>query len=163
MQTIALIAAMSENRIIGRNNRLPWKMPADHDHFYAITDGHPFIMGRKSYLSRDRFLSTKRSIILTHHFTDFLHPNCVRAESLGEALSMLIHEEKIFILGGGEVFRQSLAIANCMYLTVIHAEVEGDTFFPEFDRKQWELVKNVRHLKDPENPYDYSFREYRRT
>ena len=157
-----MIAALSENRVIGRNNELPWKMPADQEHFYRITSGCPFIMGRKSYLSKDRLLSSKRSIILTHHSNDHLYPNCERAESLGEALSMLADDKQIFILGGGEVFRQSLSIAGHMYLTVIHAHIEGDTYFPEFDTRRWKLVKESHHSKDHANPFDYSFIEYAR-
>jgi dihydrofolate reductase len=162
MQKISLIAAMSDNRVIGRKNALPWKMPADLEHFRKTTEGHPFIMGRKSYLSRDRLLSNNLSIILTHHTTDYLYPNCIRAESLGEALSILGDVPEIFILGGGEVFRQALPIANHMYLTRIHANIKGDTFFPEFDSKEWKIISESHHQKDPENPYDYSFIEYTR-
>jgi len=162
MQIISLIAAMSENRVIGRANKLPWKMPADITHFKKITKGCPFIMGRKSFLSEDRLLSDKLSIILTHHSTDHLHSNCIKAESLGEALSILANEPKIFILGGGEVFRQSLSIANFMYLTLIHTFIEGDTFFPEFENNQWKLMKEDFHKSDNLNPYDYSFQEFAR-
>lgn len=153
---------MSENRVIGKNNKLPWKMPADQVHFRKITRDHPFIMGRKSFLSEDQLLSDKLSIILTHHTTDYLPENCIRAESLGEALSMLTEEKEIFILGGGEVFRQSLSIANHIYLTLIHAHIEGDTYFPEIDGLQWKLVKEGFHKKDHRNLYDYSFQEYTR-
>jgi dihydrofolate reductase len=162
MQRISLIAAMSENRVIGKDNKLPWKMPADLEHFHKITAGYPFIMGRRSYLSKDRLLSTKKSIILTHHTNDFLYPDCQRAESLGEALSLLGDDEKIFILGGGSVFRQSLSIADYLHLTIIHAKIEGDTCFPEFDTRQWKLVKEIYHYKDARNPYDYRFLEYSR-
>lgn len=162
MQKISLIAAMSENRVIGKNNRLPWKMPADHEHFRKITKDHPFIMGRKSYLSEDKLLSDKLSIILTHHTTDFLYPHCIRAESLGEALSILTEEIQIFILGGGEVFRQSLPIANYIYLTLVHTQIQGDAYFPEIDDLQWKLVREDHHKKDDWNTYDYSFLEYTR-
>jgi len=161
-QKISLIAALAENRVIGRNNALPWKMPADIEHFHKITKGHPFIMGRKSYFSKDRLLSTRKSIILSHHSTDHLYPNCIRAESLGEALSILSDAARIFILGGGEVFRQSLSIANYMYLTWIHADIEGDTNFPEFDSSQWKIIREKHHRKDINNPYDFSFIEYTR-
>jgi dihydrofolate reductase len=151
---------MSENRVIGKNNKLPWKMPADHAHFRKITKGHPFIMGRKSYLSKDQLLSDKLSIILTHHATDHLPHNCIRAESLGAALSMLTGEKEIFILGGGEIFRQSLSIANYIYLTLVHANIPGDTYFPEINDFQWKLLRQDFHEKDDQNQYDYSFLEY---
>ena len=138
-------------------------MPADLAHFRMITKGHPFIMGRKSYLSEDKLLSDTLSIILTHHTTDQLPHNCIRAESLGEALSILTGEREIFILGGGDVFRQSLSIANHIYLTLIHAHIQGDTYFPEFNLLQWKLSQQDFHEKDNENQYDYSFLEYTRT
>jgi len=161
-QKISLIAALSKNRVIGRNNALPWEIPADLAHFHKLTEGHPFIMGRKSYLSKDRLLSNNISVILTHHTTDPLCPKCVRAESLGEALSILNYAPEIFILGGGEVFRQSLSIVNYMYLTLIHENIDGDTYFPEFDANQWKVVRERHHNKDINNPYDYSFLEYSR-
>jgi dihydrofolate reductase len=162
MKKISLIAALSENRVIGWNNALPWKMPADLEHFRKVTEGHPFIMGRKSYLSKDRLLSNNISIILSHHTTDPLCPKCIRAESLGEALSILSEAPEIFILGGGEVFRQSLSIANYMFFTLIHTNIDGDTYFPEFDTSIWKKVREIRHNKDINNPYDYSFLEYSR-
>lgn len=137
-------------------------MPADIAHFKNITKGYPFIMGRKSFLSEDRLLSDKLSIILTHHTTDHLRSNCTKAESLGEALSILIDEPEIFILGGGEVFRQSLSIANYIYLTIIHTYIQGDTFFPDFDKNQWKLISEDFHQRDNLNPYDYSFLEFTR-
>ena len=162
MQRISLIAAMSENRVIGRNNELPWEMPADIEHFRRVTAGHSFIMGRMSYLSKDRLLSNKKSVILTHHTTDPLLPGCQRAESLGEALSMLDEDERIFVLGGGQVFKQSISIADYIYLTIIHAHFEGDTYFPEIDPGQWKIMKESHHKKDDENPFDFSFLEYSR-
>ena len=153
---------MTENRVIGRANKLPWKMPADHVHFKKITKGCPFIMGRKSYLSEDQLLSDKLSVILTHHTTDRLHSNCIKAESLGEALSILADEPNIFILGGGEVFRQSLSIANYIYLTLIHTIIQGDTFFPEIDKNQWKMISEDFHESDNLNPYDYSFQKFAR-
>jgi len=162
MQKISLIAAMSENRVIGRNNALPWKMPADQEHFHRVTEGCPFIMGRKSYLSEDRLLSKNLSVILSHHTSDYLYPNCIRAESLGEALSILNDAPEIYIIGGGEVFEQSLSIANYIYLTLIHVNIEGDTYFPQFDSTQWKIVRENRHQNNRENPFDYSFLEYSR-
>lgn len=162
MQKISIIAAISENGVIGIHNELPWKMPADHTHFHKITRGHPFIMGRLSYLSKDRLLSTERSVILSHHITDTLCATCERAESLGEALSMLSNYKEIFILGGAQVFRQSLSVANYMYLTIIHAQIRGDAYFPRFDTHQWKLVSESHHARDNENPFDHSFIEYTR-
>ncbi len=157
-----MIAAMSENRVIGLNNRLPWHMPADWDHFHEITHDKPFIMGRNSYEAPDKLLSTRRSIILTKHDLDDLCKRCHQADSIEKALAMLKEEPEIFILGGQHVFEQFLPLAIYMYLTIIHARVEGDAFFPDFNTDEWEMTRNDFREKDPDNPYDYSFREYRR-
>jgi dihydrofolate reductase len=156
---IALIAAMAENRIIGKNNRLPWVMPADWDHFHRVTRDKPFIMGRNSYEAPDKLLSKRISVILTNEDQVNLCKTCCRAESLEEALEILKEEPEIFILGGQSVFEQSLPMANYMYLTIIHAVLEGDTVFPEFNENEWELLRDEFHKKDQDNPYDYSFRE----
>jgi len=159
-QKIALIAAMSENRIIGMNNKLPWKMPADWDNFLKITKGKSFIMGRNSYLSEDRLLSSKKSIILSHHELYELEEKCIWAPDIYHAFDMLKDETEIFILGGGSIFEQSMPHANYIYVTVIHSQIKGDTYFPEIDLRFWKNVKTDYHVKDIENPYDYSFLEY---
>lgn len=161
-QKISLIAAMSENRVIGRKNQLPWDMPADWAHFHEITHGKPFIMGRNSYEAPDKLLSTTRSIILTTHDLDELCPTCEQASSLEEALKKLEKEPEIFILGGQQVFEASLELANYIYLTLIHTHVEGDAFFPPFSSSDWMLVRDDHHTRDADNPHDYSFREYLR-
>jgi len=162
MQKIALIAAMSENRVIGRDNKLPWHMPADWKNFKRITHGKPFIMGRNSYEAPDKLLSTKKSIILSHSEIPDLCEHCIRVDHLDKALQLLITESEIFILGGQSVFEQAILISDYIYLTIIHAEIFGDAYFPEIDFSQWEMVKDEYHKKDSENPYDYSFREFER-
>jgi dihydrofolate reductase len=159
-QRITIISAMSENRIIGMKNKLPWVMPADWNNFYKITRGKSFIMGRNSYLSKDRLLSSKKSIILSHHELYELEDNCIWAPDIYHALELLKDETEIFILGGGSIFKQTLSIASYLYLTVIHAQIEGDTYFPEIDPKCWRTIRNEYHDKDIDNPYDYTFLEY---
>ena len=159
---IALIAAMSENRVIGRGNRLPWQMPADWENFRKITHDKPFIMGRNSFVAEDRLLSTYKSVILSHHTLKDLPPNCQQAHTIKESLELLAGEPEIFILGGQHIFEQTLHIANYLYLTIVHTVIDGDTFFPEFDHTKWRVMNNTRFSKDDENPFDYSFIEYQR-
>ncbi len=153
---------MSENRVIGKNNRLPWDLPADHEHFRNITAGKPFIMGRNSYEAPDRFISDKKTIILSTGKVDDLCANCLVENDLSKAIDRVSGEEEIFILGGQQVFEQSFPLANYIYLTIIHAYFEGDAFFPEFDHMQWKIQKKDFHHKDKDNPYDYTFLEYSR-
>jgi len=153
---------MSENRVIGRNNRLLWHLPADLRHFREITDGKPFIMGRNSYLSKDVLLSPYKNIILSHQEDVDLKVNCKIASNLQIALKMLNNENEIFILGGGLVFRQMLPFSDYIYLTVVHNNFKGDTFFPLFETDPWDMVNREFHFHNEENPYDYSFLEYKR-
>lgn len=152
---------MSENRVIGKNNRLPWHMPADLNHFREITAGKPFIMGRNSYLSEDVLLSDYKSVILTHEKLR-LRKNCILSSGLREALDMLKDEEAIFILGGEKVFRQSIPLSTCIYLTLIHTMIDGDAFFPEIEPGTWVEESSQFNRRDKSNPYDYTFITYRR-
>jgi dihydrofolate reductase len=159
---ISLIAAMSENRVIGYRNRLPWHMPADWAHFRKVTKGKVFIMGRNSYEAEDALLSDKMSIILSQHAEITPARNCYRAKRLEEAFHLAREEKEVFILGGENVFRQTVFFADYIFLTIIHAQVNGDAFFPEFEQDHWILVKDQFLKKDQENIYNYSFREYQK-
>lgn len=162
MQKISLIAAMSENRVIGQDNKLPWKIPADWQHFRKITNGKAFIMGKNSYEAPDKLLSTNKSVILSHSRIQDLCKNCYQAESWDSAFTLLKKEPEIFILGGQSVFEQAISFASYIYLTIIHAEFPGDAYFPQIKLSQWRIIRDEFHHKDSENPYDYSFREYER-
>jgi dihydrofolate reductase len=127
---ISLIAAMAENRIIGRGNTIPWDLPGDLKRFKAITMGHPVIMGRKTFESIGRPLPGRKTIIITGK-RDYRAEGCMIAHSLRDALAECTGADEVFISGGGEVYREALPIANRIYLTVLHREVDGDTRFPE--------------------------------
>jgi dihydrofolate reductase len=161
-EKISLIAAMSENHIIGRNNRLPWNMPADHEHFRKITAGKPFIMGRNSFLSEDVLLSDYKSVILSHKKDIILPEKCFLALSIREAFELLKDEPEIFVLGGEKVFRQVLPFAGYIYLTVIHSIIDGDASFPSLNTGEWEIARQAFNHSDEENPFDYTFIEYTR-
>lgn len=162
MQKISLIAAMSENRVIGYEKKLPWQMPADWERFRKITEGKPFIMGKNSYEAPDKLLSSKKSVILSHSGIPDLCKNCFQAGSWDSALELLKGEPEIFILGGQSVFEQAISFASYIYLTIIHEEFSGDAYFPQIKLSQWRIIRDEFHHKDSENPYDYSFLEYER-
>lgn len=133
MPHISLIAAISENRVIGDNNDLIWKIPNDLARFKRITMGHPIIMGRKTFSSIGKALPGRKNIIITRS-SDFSAPGCVIAHSLDEALISAKAEEheEIFIIGGGEIFNQAMSTADRIYLTLVHQTVTGDVYFPEY-------------------------------
>ena len=161
-QKIALISAMSENQVIGINNRLPWTLPKDWENFRRVTAGKAFLMGRMSYITEDALLSSYRNIILSSQTDLPLCPQCERAANLSEAASLLANEKEYFILGGSKVYEQTMHWANYLYLTIVHAEVEGDAYFPKINWEKWELVESVRHEADAQHAYAFSLNEYRK-
>lgn len=126
---ISLIAAMTENRVIGRDNSIPWNQPADLKRFKEITMGHPLIMGRKTYESIGRPLPGRKTIIISRK-QDYRAEGCVVRHSLQDALADCAGEQEVFICGGSEVYLQTLPLASRIYLTIIHREVDGDARFP---------------------------------
>jgi len=126
----SIIAAMAENRVIGRNNKMPWDLPLDRRRFHSITRGHPVIMGRKTFESIGRPLSGRTNIVLTRR-EDYAAPGCVIVHDLKSAFSTGTGADEVFVCGGEDIFRQTIALVDRIYLTVIHRLVEGDAFFPE--------------------------------
>jgi len=160
---ITLIAAMAENRVIGRDNALPWHLPDDLARFKQRTQGHVVIMGRRTFESVGRPLPDRRSIVVTRKH-DY-HPAGVEiAHSLGEALELArgADPDEVFILGGAEIYTLALPEADRLELTIVHADVTGDTFFPECDLAEWTLLKEQRHEADARHAYAFSFRTYER-
>lgn len=153
---ISAIVAMSENRVIGRNNQLPWHLPADLRHFKKITLGHPIIMGRKTFTSIGRPLPGRRNIVISRN-TQFQAPGCEVFHSTDQALQALNHAQEIFIIGGAQLFQEFLPRINRLFLTIIHADIVGDAFFPEIDYSKWQEVAREAHNADSENQYKYSF------
>ncbi len=154
MSKIYLIAAMSENQVIGINDKLPWHLPDEWENFRRITNGKPFITGRKSYQAPDALHSTYRDVVLTSH-KDIL-PDIEHAENLDAALKMLENEAEIFILGGASVFRAAIHLADRIYLTVVHTHIEGDAFFPNIKSDEWDLETSEYHEADDEHLYAFS-------
>jgi dihydrofolate reductase len=127
---ISLIAAMSENRVIGHNNKMPWKLPSDRKRFHEITRGHYAIMGRKTFESIGRPLPGRKNVILTRQ-SNYMVEGCIIAHDLDSAFAACGDTDEVFICGGGEVFQETISLADRIYLTVVHAVVEGDTLFPD--------------------------------
>jgi dihydrofolate reductase len=155
---ISAIAAMSENRVIGSDNQLPWHLPADLRHFKTLTSGHPILMGRKTYESIGRPLPNRTNIIITRN-RDFHAPQCVVVTSLEEAIASAtgMQSDEIFIIGGAEVYQQLLPHIERIYLTIVHDTFEGDAFFPLLDPKEWKESGRELHEEDDENEYACSF------
>ncbi len=158
---ISLIAALAKNRTIGKNNDLPWHLPDDMKYFMQSTRGHYVIMGRKNYDSiPEKFkpLPNRTNIVVTRK-KDFYAPGCLVVNSLEEGIDLArtANETEVFIIGGAEIYKLSLPEANRLYLTEINAEIDGDTFFPEVNKSEWEEVSRKHHDKDEKHLFDFDF------
>lgn len=157
---ISLISALAQNRTIGIDNTLPWRLPEDLRHFKALTLGHHILMGRKTYESIGRPLPGRTTVIITRG--DYAAPAGVKiAHSLQEAIAICGADEEIFFVGGAQLYAQALPLADRLYLTEIQAEVEGDAWFPDYDRAQWREVSRDRRT-DEAAGLDYHFVVYDR-
>ncbi len=157
---ISLIVAVARNGVIGRDNALPWRLSADLRRFKRLTMGHSVIMGRKTYESIGKPLPGRKFIGVSRNW-DAAPAGVTLARSIEEALAEAGGDE-VFILGGSEVFRLTLPVADRLHLTLVDAHVEGDTFFPEIDPSEWSLVSREDHVADDANEYPVSFLVYDR-
>jgi dihydrofolate reductase len=153
---IALIAAMAENRVIGRDNRLPWRLSADLRRFKSLTMGKPVIMGRKTYESIGKPLPGRSNIVVTRD-RGYRAPGCTVVHSFEQALGAAAGQAEVMVIGGAELYRQSLERAQRIYLTLVKAEVDGDALFPDFEPRQWRELERESHRADEKNQYDYDF------
>ncbi len=170
---ISLIAAMAENRVIGRDNRLPWHLTDDLKIFKRLTNGHTVIMGRRNYEALGKPLPDRRSIVVTTRpLTERAPPDpphsVVAAGSIDEALELVGGvggvggEAEVFVAGGEAIYRLTLPRADRLYLTLVHAAVPGDAHFPPLDLSQWKLIEDERHEANHRHAYAFSFRTYDR-
>ena len=159
---VSIIVAVADNGVIGHQGDLPWRISSDLKRLKALTMGHHMIMGRKTYETLPGPLPGRRIIVVTRN-RDFSVPDVLAAGSVESALLLVHDDNEPFIAGGSEIFAQSLHRADRMYLTRVHAEPEGDTFFPEFDDvNEWRLVDSEHFEADEKNQYPYSFLTYER-
>lgn len=155
---ISILVAMGENRVIGIENRLPWKLPADLKRFKELTLGHPVIMGRKTFESIGRALSGRTNIVITKN-PDFRREECIIAKSPEEALEIAKTRDtdEVFVIGGARIYEEMLSYADRLYITLVQGAFEGDAFFPEIDPRAWKEISREDYPKDLKNPYPFSF------
>ena len=158
---IALIAAMARNRVIGRDNTLPWRLPADMRRFRELTSGHPVLMGRRTFESLGRPLPQRTNIVLTSDHS-YSPAGCLVAYSLEQALAIATahvasDKPEIFVIGGENLYAQTLPCADRLYLTQVEALIEGDAWFPEFECEAWQVVARETRIADEKNTYDCVF------
>lgn len=157
---LSLLVAMARNRVIGRNNKLPWHLPADLKHFKFLTMGQTIVMGRKTYESIGRPLPGRANIIVTRQ-TGYEVPGAIVVNTIDDALLICERTGSIngenFIIGGEELYRQTLKICQRIYITEIQRDFEGDAFFPEFDPNEWEEKQRDRHISENDTNLEYHF------
>ena len=159
---ISIIVAASANNVIGAKGDLPWHLSDDLKRFKAVTMGKPIVMGRKTWESIGRALPGRRNIVITRRH-DFAADGCDVVHSVDEAMSAAGDVDEIMVIGGSQVYEIFLPAAQRLYLTRVHADVEGDAFFPAVDEDEWQLVSEEIHSADERNEFDCSFRIYERT
>lgn len=158
--TTSIVVAISENHVIGKDNKLLWYLPNDLKHFKNITTGHTVIMGRKTYDSVGKPLPKRRNIIITRQ--NITIEGCEVVSSIEAALALCANEEEVFIVGGAEIYKQSLHLTDRIYLTIVHKEFEGDSFFPEIAKNEWKEIYREDYQPDEKNSLSYSFITYER-
>ncbi len=159
---VTIVVAIGENRGIGSNNQMLWHLPKDLKHFKEITSGHPVIMGRKTFESIGKPLPNRTNIVISRK-SDWFEEGVLIVGSIKEAIKFAKKiDEDIFIIGGGNIYKQTMDITDKIELTTVQANIEADTFFPEIDEKIWKKVSQVCHEKDEKNPYDFCFETYAR-
>jgi dihydrofolate reductase len=158
---ITLVAAMGYNRVIGRENKMPWHLPADLKHFRELTTGKPVIMGRNTHESIGRALPGRLNIVITSN-RNYRAEGCTVVHGLDEALAAVGDAEEVMVIGGQRLYEQFMPRADRLCLTLVEAKLEGDTFFPEYSRADWEEVFREPHDADGKNPYPYTFLEFER-
>lgn len=156
---ISLIAAMDKNRVIGKENDIPWRIPRDWEYVKDTTKGYPIILGRKNLESIGRPLPDRRNIVLTRD-KYFNFDGCEIAHSIEDIFEFCKNEEEIFIFGGEQIYHLFMPYVEKMYITKIHHEFKGDTFFPEVNFDDWKVVSVKKGIMDDKNPYNYYFHIY---
>jgi dihydrofolate reductase len=159
--TTSFLVAADENNLIGKDNQLPWHLPADLKYFKSLTDGHCIIMGRKTFESLKKPLPNRTHIVISRQ-KDYAPEGVIVVHSIEDGIAECKNrgEKEAFIIGGAEIFKQSLSLADRIYLTRIHNTFEGDTYLPDLDLKELKLVKKEDHEPDEKNNWAYSFMVY---
>lgn len=156
---ITIIAAIAKNNALGKDNQLLWHLPDDFKRFKNITTGHYIIMGRKTFESFPKPLPNRTHVIISRQ-KNYSQLNCIVVTSLQKAIEACPKNEEIFIIGGGEIYNQSMAIADKLDITRVNHSFEADTFFPEIDLTQWKLIFEEFHPKDEKHKFDFRFETF---
>ena len=160
-RNVTIIAAAAENNVIGRNNDLIWHLSDDLKHFKNLTKGHHVIMGRKTFESIPKALPNRTNVVITRQ-KDYFAEGAIVVNSIESALALCLDDNRPFIIGGGEIYRQAMALADCIELTRVHENFDGDTFFPNIDNVVWQEVWRENHDKDDKHNYAFSFIRYKK-
>jgi dihydrofolate reductase len=153
---VSIIVALSENNVVGKQNKLPWKLSADLKRLKAITMGHHLIMGRKTWESLGRPLPGRINVVITSD-KNYKAEGGIVMHSLKEALEISSKDDEVFIFGGGTIFKEAMHLVDRIYMTRIHAVIDGDTFFPALKLNEWKEISREDFKADERNEYDYSF------
>ncbi len=156
---ITIIAAAAENNALGKDNDLLWHLPDDFKRFKALTSNHYIVMGRKTFESFPKPLPNRTHVIITRQ-KNFAAENCVVVHNLKQAISVCPKDETVFIIGGGEIYKQSMEIADTIELTRVHIELEADTYFPEIKSGEWTLIHEEFHPKDEKHLHAFTYQTF---
>lgn len=156
---IIQIAAAAENNALGKDNKMVWNLPDDYKRFREITTGHYIILGRKTFESLEKPLKNRTHVIVTRD-KNYKAEDCIIVNSIEEALKAVPKDEDNFIIGGAEIYKQSIHLSDKIELTRVHTTCEADAFFPEIDTKEWELIAEKHHPKDERHAFDFTYLTY---
>lgn len=157
-----IVVAMGEKNEIGFENQLLWHLPKDLKHFKDLTSGHPIIMGRKTYESIGKPLPNRTNIVVSRK-KDWFEEGILIVGSLKEALKFAKKiDEEVFVIGGGNIYEQTMDLVDKLEVTLVKADLEADTFFPKIDEKIWKKTNEICHEKDEKNGYDFCFQTFER-
>lgn len=158
---LSIIAAISENNVIGKDNKLLWHLPEDLKRFKTLTTGHTIIMGRKTFESLGKVLPNRKHIILTRDMNYRVDNEAVEIiHDISEVQNYIEDKEENFIIGGAIIYSQLIDKAQKMYITMIHKKYDGDAYFPKIKEEEWKIVEKEQGIKDEKNPFDYEFITY---
>ena len=162
MSTISIIVAISNNNVIGNENKLIWHLPTDLINFKKLTMGHHIIMGRKTFESIGKPLPGRTSIVISKN-TNLKIDGCIVVNSIKDAINISKADDEVFIIGGAEIYKQTLEIADKLYITRIYNDFNGDTYFPDLNIENWNQIKKDDFLPDEKNKFNYSFFIYKKS
>lgn len=156
---ITLIAAAAENNALGKDNQLVWHLPDDFKRFKQITSGHYIIMGRKTFESFPKPLPNRTHVIITRQ-KNYKVDGCIVVNSIEDAIKVCPIDEEVFIIGGADIYNQSIDFADKIELTRVHANFEADAFFPDINLNNWKLIFEEKHVQDEKHNFDFTFQTF---